>query len=245
VDPLPREARRSYSGALAEVAVAESLAALGSEWTVLHSVPVTGDASGDDPATVVDHLVIGPAGIFTITIHSHSGQSVWVGERTFIVDGERLDHLASADAAGSAASDRFVVALAAARTNLDAVVTPCIVVDAPATLRTHQRPGRIQVVTARAFAAWLAGLPRLISPAAVDALAAVAVESSTWAVHPGCELDDAPQRVAEFARLRHRVASARFRRLVWTGLGVIVSYALVISSFTGLTLFGLTTAIIH
>ena len=246
IDPLAREARRTYSGALAELAVTRSLAGLGSEWTVLHCVTVADGGSDDRLDAVVDHLVIGPAGIFAVTTHSHAGQAVWVGERTFLVDDIRLDHLASAEIAASAASERLVAALAADGTILDAVVTACIVVDAPSTLRIRQRPGRIQVVTARAFASWLTGLPRLISPMVVDAIATVAVDSSTWPISRETLDDhtsDQRHRVGSFEQLRRRVETARIRRLIWTGIGVVISCALAISSVGGLSLFGITTAI--
>ncbi|MFM9919823.1 nuclease-related domain-containing protein [Lacisediminihabitans sp. H27-G8] len=249
VHPIAREARRSFSGALAELAVMESLSALGSEWTVVHSVPVAGHKQDDHRLVehrVIDHLVIGPAGIFTLSVESHAGQALWVGERTFIADGERLDHLAKADETGRAVTRLLGSALAAAGVALEIVVTPCVVVDAPATLEVRQRPGRIQVVTARSFSAWLTGLPRLISPTVLEEVVAVAVAASSWPSSPLDHLDteaDAHERRAEFERLRLRVSSARLRRLLWTGLGVVVSYGAVIVNLGGLTALELTSAL--
>ena len=236
VDPLSRHARRSYSGALAEIALADSLAALGSEWTVLHSVPVDGVLTARHPPRTIDHLVIGPAGIFSITVHSHAGQAVWVGERTFIVDDVRLSHLADAEDAASAASRLLSVSLAAAGMTADIVVTPCIVVDSPVTLQIRQRPDRIQISTARNFTAWLAALPRLISPAVVSSLSEFSLRASTWPVSEAVPLQDAEHRRNDFDQLRLHIDSARLRRLVWTGLGVILTYCLVISSATGFSL---------
>ena len=237
VDPLSRDARRSYSGALAEIALADSLAALGEEWTVVHSVPVGGDIAAGHHPLALDHLVIGPAGIFSITIHSHAGQAVWVGERTFMVDDERLGHLADAERAASAASRLLAAALAVAGTAADVVVTPCIVVDSPSTLQIRQRPNRIQTSTAREFTTWLAALPRLISPTVVTALTGVSLRASTWSASVAVQPHDALQRRDDFDQLRLHIDSARLRRLVWTGLGVILSYSLVISSATGFSLF--------
>ncbi len=235
VDPLSRHARRSYSGALAEIALADSLAALGPEWTVLHSVPVEAVLTARHSPQTIDHLVIGPAGIFSITVHSHAGQTVWVGERTFMVDDERLDHLAVAEDAASAASRLLAVALAAAGMTADVVVTPCIVVDSPVALQVRQRPDRIQISTARNFTAWLAALPRLISPAVVNSLSAVSLRDSTWSASAAVPLHDAYHRRDDFDQLRLQIASAKLRRLVWTGLGVILTYCQVISSATGLS----------
>lgn len=237
VDPLSRDARRSYSGALAEIALADSLAALGDEWTVVHSVPVGGDIAAGHYPLALDHLVIGPAGIFSITIHSHAGQAVWVGERTFMVDDERLGHLADAEKAASAASRLLAAALKASGTAADVVVTPCIVVDSPSTLQIRQRADRIQTSTARDFTAWLAALPRLISPTVVNALSGVSLQASTWSVSAVVPPNDAHIRRDDFDQLRLHIDSARLRRLVWTGLGVILSYSLVISSASGFSVF--------
>ncbi len=236
VDPIAREARRAYSGALAELSIADTLAALGSAWTVIHSVPVSG-AEGRSAEVldnaVVDHLLIGPAGIFTISIHGHAGQSIWVGERTFLVDDERLAHLSTADAVGAAVSRFLAAALAVDGPVPDAVVAPCIVVDAPERLEVRQRTGRITVITARTFDPWLNELPRLLSPAAVETFARVALRASTWPARCSPH-QDAQHTLATFDRLRRRVASARLRRLIWTAVGVVLSYALVIASVAGL-----------
>jgi hypothetical protein len=246
IDPLSRDARRSYSGALAELALADSFAALGAEWTVLHSVPVESEHTRRHPA--IDHLLIGPAGIFSVTAHSHAGQAIWVGERTFMVDDERLDHLAAAEAAASATSELLTEAFAHTGSAAEVVVIPCIVVDSPATLQIRQRPGRIQVTTTRTFTVWLSSLPRLFSPAVVDTLSAVALQSSTWpaalsAADQAAADQGAHRRRDDFDRLRLHITSARLRRLIWTGLGVVVSYTAVIMSLTGVTALQLVSAL--
>lgn len=232
-DPLSRDARRPFSGALAEIALADSLAALGPDWTVVHSVPVGGALP--EQYLAIDHLVIGPAGIFTITLHSHAGQDIWVGERTFLVDDERLGHLPVAEESALVVSGLLEAALAVAvgGTAVDILVTPCIVVDSPATMRVCQRTGRIQVTTARDFTAWLASLPRLFSPAVVDTLSAVALQASTWPAGPAVQSRDVHHQRDDFDRLLLHIASARLRRLILTGLGVIASYAAVIVNLSG------------
>jgi hypothetical protein len=239
MDPLARSAQRSYQGALAELEVVRALDALGEEWTVLHSVP-----SGD--GALIDHLAIGPAGVFAIGIRNHAGQRVWVGERTFMADNERLDYLAHFDELALSASLRLTEASDVALprgtvfdTGPESLVTPCIVIDAPGELLIGQRASRTEVVAARTFASWLAALPRLLSPVVVETLSAAAVDEDTWPEsHPSADVTAA---LHDFARLQRRVSTARLRRLVWTGLGVIVSYATVFASFGGMSLFGLLT----
>ena len=110
-----------------------------------------------------------------------------------------------------------------------------IVVDSPGALQVRQRPDRIQISTARNFTAWLAALPRLISPAVVNSLSVVSLRASTWSASAAVPLHDAYHRRDDFDQLRLQIASAKLRRLVWTGLGVILTYCQVISSATGLS----------
>jgi len=91
-DPLSAEARPWYRGALGELAVGRLLATLGPEWTVLHAVPV-GTGTSD-----IDHVLIGPAGVFTLNTKNHSDQSVWVAGRTLMGAGSgsgtsRMQHM--------------------------------------------------------------------------------------------------------------------------------------------------------
>jgi hypothetical protein len=65
------EARGWYLGVHGERWVATRLALLGPEYTVLHSVPV-GRGSSD-----IDHVVIGPTGVFTINTKYSPGKAVW------------------------------------------------------------------------------------------------------------------------------------------------------------------------
>jgi hypothetical protein len=62
-------------GADGEEAVAAQIAKLGPEWRVLHAVRV-GERGSD-----IDHVVIGPAGVFTVNAKHHPNASVWVGRR--------------------------------------------------------------------------------------------------------------------------------------------------------------------
>ncbi|MGW6259181.1 nuclease-related domain-containing protein [Streptomyces sp. NPDC055085] len=51
-------------------------------WHVLHSIPLPGDVD-------LDHLLIGPGGVFSINTKNHPGKPVWVGDDAVKVnDGE-------------------------------------------------------------------------------------------------------------------------------------------------------------
>jgi len=87
VSPLDEERAAWYRGALGEAAVGRLLEKLPEGWTVLHAVPV---GKGDSD---IDHVVIGPGGVFTINIKNHAGHKV--GGRAHLL-GERPEAAAPA-----------------------------------------------------------------------------------------------------------------------------------------------------
>lgn len=86
-NPLNVDARPWYKGAVGEIIVGKILTRLGPEWTVLHAVPV--GAGGTD----IDHVLIGPPGVFTLNTKNHSRQQVWVAGRTLMVAGQKQLHI--------------------------------------------------------------------------------------------------------------------------------------------------------
>jgi nuclease-like protein len=73
----PREERDWAVGADGEEEVAWRLRKLGGEWHVIHSVPV-GEKGAD-----IDHVVIGPGGVFTLNAKNHSRHRVTVTQGVF------------------------------------------------------------------------------------------------------------------------------------------------------------------
>ena len=59
-------------------------------WSVLHGI--TRNARGTD----VDHLLIGPGGIFSINAKFHEGKKVWLSEHAIWVGGKATHHLRDA-----------------------------------------------------------------------------------------------------------------------------------------------------
>jgi hypothetical protein len=87
-DPLRDEARSWLKGAVGARQVGAQFDALGPEFTVLPAVAV-GKSTTD-----IDHVVIGPTGVFSISTKNSSGQKVWAGGRT--LDGQVATHAARA-----------------------------------------------------------------------------------------------------------------------------------------------------
>ncbi len=67
-------------------------------WFVLHSVPV--GKRGSD----IDHVVIGPGGVFTVNTKKHPGKKVWVSKSSVLVNGQRTDYLRNSRFEGERAS---------------------------------------------------------------------------------------------------------------------------------------------
>ena len=59
-------------------------------WQVIHAIPV--GTRGSD----IDHLVIGPGGVFTINTKNHPDAKIWVGGDTFMVNGNRQPYIRNA-----------------------------------------------------------------------------------------------------------------------------------------------------
>lgn len=83
---IDEDARGWYWGVLGEQRVAATLSTLGPEWMVLHSVPV-GEGNTD-----IDHIAIGPAGVFTLNTKYSPDSKVWTAGRGLIVNGESRAH---------------------------------------------------------------------------------------------------------------------------------------------------------
>jgi hypothetical protein len=74
-------AGRTLSDAVLVGAQLAKLVAKDPRWRVLHSIPV-----GKDGADI-DHLVVGPAGVFTLNTKHHPRARIWVAGDTLLVSG--------------------------------------------------------------------------------------------------------------------------------------------------------------
>lgn len=77
-------------GAKGEETVAKELRKLGESWTVVHDIPV-----GDRGANI-DHIVIRPAGVFTVNSKWHVGKTIWAGGDTVMINGHREPYVRNA-----------------------------------------------------------------------------------------------------------------------------------------------------
>lgn len=73
-------------------------------WYVLHSVPV--GKRGSD----IDHVVIGPGGVFTVNTKKHPGKKVWVSKTSILVNGQQTDYLRNSRFEGERATKLLTAA---------------------------------------------------------------------------------------------------------------------------------------
>ena len=158
-------------GALGEIEVGRMLSELGAEWFVRHAVPI-GVGTKD-----VDHLVIGPGGVFVINTKHHAGAKIWVVDYMLGVNNTKTRHLSDGrrDAADVAKRLFAKAEFAVTVRPVVALVDQQSVTDRRA---QHNRP--VAVLDARRIVAWLRAQPQQLSDTKLSLLKLAAEEPETW-----------------------------------------------------------------
>lgn len=138
-------------------------------WHVLHAVPV-GEKGSD-----IDHVVVGPGGVFTLNAKHHPGAKIWVGGNTFMVNGQRQPYVRNS-AHEARRAGRLLSAACGVPVTAVGVVVPVGADDV--VIRTP--PEEVHVIYRRALSEWLRGRPSVVTDADVDRIYAAARRSTTW-----------------------------------------------------------------
>jgi Nuclease-related domain len=160
-------------GADGEELVAAQLERLGPAWKTLHAVPV--GARGSD----IDHVVIGPGGVYTVNSKHHPGASVWVGGNTVLVNGSKTWYVRN-----SRHEAQRAAAVLSARAGFPVHVTGLIAMIGDRdkfTVKSQPPGGDVHVLTRRKVADWLSHRGTVLSPEQVTAVFEIARRSTTWA----------------------------------------------------------------
>lgn len=215
--PLSDSGTAWYLGAQGEIAVGRMLDQLPDDWTVFHALPV-GSREAD-----IDHLVIGPGGVFTINTKHHRGKPVWVANRTLTVSGHRQPHIPNAEYEAAR-----VTKLVHQRLGLDGRVRPIVAIHGAASIVVRKRPDLVAVLDARRLRRWLLQRPVVLGPDDIARVVRRVDDPQTWRT----ELS-APcvQLMARFTALDSEVRTAHTRRTLWglAGLGAAVATAIVVA----------------
>ena len=172
-----REQAESWEiGADGEEIVAGVLAAGLSEdggWHLIHSVVVTNRGSD------IDHIVVGPPGVFTLNAKHHAGKSVRISESEYRVDGRQRNYFDAAMSEGRNASSRLSIAC-----SFNVPAYPVLVVVGSADLHIDAQPSGIHVVDCDGIIEWLRGLPNVLDQHQTAIIAERAGDPATWLAPP-------------------------------------------------------------
>jgi hypothetical protein len=209
--PLSAETRVMYRAAIGELLVGDMLDNLGPRWDVLHVVPMDG-VSKD-----IDHLVIGPPGVFAIVTENFPGQEVKVNGDSLSVGGQQFDDIVTARQLGERAAE-----LLGAATSHPVVVSPLLVIVGSTKLALREQPDGVTVVGSRQLLHYLEKLERTLHGTEIARISDVADRGTTWQALP----DDAPdvqQLSHDFGELKSAVQEATQARVFWAVVGFAVA----------------------
>jgi hypothetical protein len=132
-------------------------------WLVLHDVTVPGSKAN------IDHLLIGPPGVFTVNTKNHAGKRVWVYEQRIGVGNRKTDYLRNARWEASK------VRTALEGTVDDLYVAPVVAIYAE-NLDVKSEPPDVLVRNALSLRRWLERIPGRYDPEEVRVLQMRAAE---------------------------------------------------------------------
>ena len=214
VSPLTVTARAHYRDAIAELEVGDTLATLGARWDVLHDVPVGPDG--------LDHLVIGPAGVYAVRAVMARGLDVVVTRDSVSVGGTAAE-LASI-VRDDARDVEEALGLASAS---QLTVKPILVVVGPRRLTIATPPHEVAVVQSAILRSTIVNAPDALSGSEVAALSDLAELSRTWSVASPVR-QDLPQLFLDFAAIRGEVSAAYRRRIILIAVAIAAAYVVMV-----------------
>ena len=138
-------------------------------WRVLHAIRV-GDRGAD-----IDHLVIGPGGVFSINAKHHPDARIWVGGDTFMVNGARTPYVRNSRHEAARASRLLTEAC-----GFEVQVSGVIAVVNAREMTLKQSPVDVAIVRRMQLKRWLLRRPEMLEPTTIEAIYQAARRSTTW-----------------------------------------------------------------
>ncbi|MFF7330476.1 NERD domain-containing protein [Streptomyces sp. NPDC008150] len=137
-------------------------------WFVLHAIPGAGGAD-------IDHLAIGPAGVFAINSKRHPGKTVWYGDHALTVNRSPTRHIAI-----SQSEARRISRALSRHCGTEISVRPVISVVHAAKVTVKGANPPVLVLEVARLDQVLSGLTPTLSPDQVAHIYAVARRPRTW-----------------------------------------------------------------
>ena len=165
------EARAFAVGGRGEAKVGKKLDGLPDDWHSIHSVPV-GERGSD-----IDHVVVGPGGVFTLNTKHHPKGRVTVYENALLVNGRKQPYLRNSRFEADRAAKFLTVAC-----GFPVSVTP-VLVFVGADITFNSRPVDVRIAYRENLIRWLKKLPACLDDATVLAIYEMARRDVTWHKH--------------------------------------------------------------
>jgi hypothetical protein len=159
-------------GADGEEKVAARLAKLAKKdprWRFLHAIPV--GENGSD----IDHIVIGPGGVYTLNAKHHPGARIWIRGNAFRVNGTQVPYVRNSRHEAERAS-RYLTAACGFPVDVAGIVVPV----GADSITIKEAPLDVHVVTRMALSGWLRRRTEVLDGETVAAVFDVARRSTTW-----------------------------------------------------------------
>jgi hypothetical protein len=159
-------------GARGEERVGDRLEALvrkDPRWRVLHSILV--GARGSD----IDHLVIGPGGVFALNTKTHPRATIWLAGDVLMVNGQRQPYIRN-----SRHEAQRVSRLLGAAAGVAVQARGMIVLVGDRELTVKSEPRDVTVRHRESLVRWLRQQPEQLDAAAIEQLYAAARRPETW-----------------------------------------------------------------
>lgn len=171
---LGKEATSAWErGAVGETRVARTLAKVVEKdprWQVIHSVSV-GNRGAD-----IDHVVIGPGGVYTLNTKYHPDAHCWLGGDVLLVNGVRQPYVRNSRHEAARAAKKLSAALGEP-VPVGGVVVLCRAED----LKIKAAPDDVVVIERYHLKRWLLRRPEVLTGAQIARVAEAARHRATWA----------------------------------------------------------------
>jgi hypothetical protein len=157
-----RTERADYAATKEELRITAELDDLPSGWFVVRPIDLGALVSQDGE---IDHVVVGPGGVFTIHLEHQPAAKVWVSEHKVTINGRDSDRMSQARF-GARRTGGLLTTLC----GFDVTVQSVLILIGAATVHTLSQPAELHVRTQHDLRDWLCMQPRRLNPGTIAAI---------------------------------------------------------------------------
>lgn len=147
----------------------QKLAKHDERWRFLHALPV-GDRGSD-----IDHLVMGPGGVYSLNTKHHPGADVWVAGEAFMVNGHRQPYVRNSRYEAKRAASLLTDAC-----GCPVGVTGVIVLVGAGSMKIKEPPLGVHVIDRAALVRWFRRQTPALDEVAIGSVFEASRRSTTW-----------------------------------------------------------------